>query len=160
VEPAAWNQPPLANTCCPRCHVGSGAAATIGFVATSDLCVAHAGAAVDCAADCAADRAAPTADEQCGRRLHCNGRITVEYAATSDSSTEMRIFGYRQLVRVCDNPVKLLKSLLDNRLIKREARCPRQNCRKRMILIRDCAKCDAYKFHCSKCRTTQSIRKG
>jgi len=72
----------------------------------------------------------------------------------------MRIFGYRQLVRVCDNPVKLLKFLLDNGLIKRQAKCPRRNCRKMMVLIRDRAKRDGYKFRCSKCRTTQSIRKG
>jgi len=69
----AWNQPPLANTSRPRRHVGGAAAATVGFVATSDLCIPHADAAADYAADCAADgatdRAAPTADEQCWRRF-------------------------------------------------------------------------------------------
>ena len=67
MEPAAWNQPPLepADTCRPRRHVGGTAAATVGNVATSDLCVAHAGAAAECAAS--------TADEQCGRGLHSDG---------------------------------------------------------------------------------------
>jgi len=72
----------------------------------------------------------------------------------------MRIYRYRQLMLVCDDPVKLLKFLLDNGLIERVARCPRRNCRKNMHLIRDRSKRDGYKFRCSKCHSTQSIRKG
>ena len=72
----------------------------------------------------------------------------------------MRIYAYKQLIRVCDNHIKLLKYLIDNGLIKRAARCPKRNCRKNMRIVKDASKRDNYKYKCPKCLTTQSIRKG
>ena len=71
----------------------------------------------------------------------------------------MRIVTYRCLHRVCDDPVQLLKFLLDNKLIKRYVKCKTRNCRRNMHIIRDRSKRDKYKFCCPKCQATQSIRK-
>ena len=72
----------------------------------------------------------------------------------------MIIYRYPQLVVVCENKIKLLKFLLDNKLIKRVQKCPRRNCRRNMSIIRDAGRKDGFVFRCSKCRSHTSIRKG
>ena len=72
----------------------------------------------------------------------------------------MPVYSLRYLFEVCSNPVKLINFLLAKGLIKRDRRCSRRNCRRRMIIIRDNSRKEKFIFRCPHCKFSQSIRRG
>lgn len=71
----------------------------------------------------------------------------------------MRIHNYPHLVRVGSDKVKLLNFALANGLIKRTQYCVRRYCRRKMTIISDKSTADGFRFRCTRCRSTKSLRK-
>ena len=56
------------------------------------------------------------------------------------------IYCYLQLVLIRENKIKLLKFLLDNKLIKRVQKCPRCMCHRNMSIIHNAGRKDGFVF--------------